>query len=260
MKTTGSTARPRKPPESKGPNSHPSLAKVRKSLRLLSSPSKARTLSGFFKTGPGQYGEGDRFIGVTQPELRRLAREFRALTASEHIQLLKSPIHEERMLALLIWTLKFKQANEAEQTRITRNFLKHWRFINNWDLIDVNTPHLVGPSLRQGDPITVRTLDRFIAADPLWKRRIALLATFHLISQGRFERSLRYAALVLRDPEDLIHKASGWMLREIGKRDLGELRKFLTRHSAHMPRTMLRYAIERLPPAERKRWMTPASQ
>lgn len=230
---------------------------LQKALRKKARASKAQILARFFKTGPGQYGEGDIFIGVTMPEIRsRVRAHGHLLTEAQHLELIHSPVHEDRMAGLLIWAEQSKRADITVKKRIARLTLQHRSAINNWDLVDVAIPDLLGPLLFVDDPLLVKTFTRFLRSKNLWERRIALLATFYSIRQNRFDWTVSACQAVLGDTEDLIHKASGWMLREAGKRDVSVLRSFLERHSGVMPRTMLRYAIEKLPPAERKKWMT----
>ncbi len=231
------------------------------SLRLLANPARARTNAGFFKTGPGQYGEGDRFLGIPMPVLREYIKTHRELLTPERQKsLLMSPYHEERMAALLVWVAESEESTEAGQDRIARLFLKNKRSANNWDLIDVSVPDLLGPSLYRRTPFMVTAFRKLLGSKNLWDRRIAILSTFHSIRNHDFEYILFACETVLGDREDLIHKASGWLLREAGKRRPAVLRKFLSKNSGRMPRTMLRYAIERLPEAERKRWLrAPAS-
>jgi len=228
---------------------------AQKALKKLASAEKAKVNLRFFKTGPGEYGEGDHFIGVTQPQVRSVAKQFQSLPLSETLTLLKSEIHEERMLALVIWTLKTQKASESESKKIAQTFLKNTQTINNWDLIDVATPLILGPFVYGRDQEVLKKIEEFSKSPSLWKRRIALLSTFYCIGKEDFELSLRFAQLMLLDSEDLIHKASGWMLREIGKKDLEPLRRFLQSHAHEMPRTMLRYSLEKLSEQERKKWM-----
>jgi 3-methyladenine DNA glycosylase AlkD len=225
-------------------------------LRTLAQPGQAKLLTRFFKTGPGQYGEGDRFLGIRMPQLRAYVKDYReSLTPARQKNLLRSRYHEERMVGLLIWTAAIKKASPDEQDRIARAFLKFRGAANNWDLIDVNVPDILGPSLYREAPFMIRAFSTLLRSKNLWDRRIAILSTFFAIRRGNHQFALRACAAVLKDPEDLIHKASGWMLREVGKRDRSALRDFLNPHSRKMPRTMLRYAIERLPEPERKQWL-----
>jgi 3-methyladenine DNA glycosylase AlkD len=226
------------------------------SLRNLKNPEKARILSRFFKTGPGEYGEGDRFLGIPVPLIRDFVKKHhRTIDPEAHSRLLASPYHEERLAGLLLWVQASKMGDELTQNRIAREFLRRKDSANNWDLIDVCVPDLLGPSLLRREPFMTRAFRSLLRSKKLWDRRIAILSTFHSIRNSEFGYALTACKAVLSDREDLIHKASGWMLREVGKRDLGALRAFLISHASHMPRTMLRYSIERLPEAERKRWM-----
>jgi 3-methyladenine DNA glycosylase AlkD len=225
-----------------------SLPILRSKLSKLSSPTRARNLNWFFKTAPGEYGEGDQFIGIRVPVLRRLTCEFRSLPLSAAIELLQSPIHEERLLALLILTDAYERAGESGRAAIYRLYLKNLSHVNNWDLVDCSAPRIVGRHLEERPR---KILFRLARSKILWNRRVAILAAFHFIRQDDFGDSLRLAEFLLDDGHDLMHKAVGWMLREIGKRDVAGLEKFLHKHAARMPRTMLRYAIEKLP--ERKR-------
>lgn len=227
-------------------------AEIQKRLQHLADPGQAAVLQRFFKTGPGQYGEGDRFLGIRVPHLRKLVQEFGQTPLAEVKKLLKSPIHEARLLALLILVRKFGKADGAGREAIYRLYLGHTRWINNWDLVDASAEHVVGAWLagRSRKP-----LDKLARSKALWERRIALLATFHFIKRGEFGPTLQIAAMLLEDDQDLIHKAAGWMLREVGKRDRAALEAFLQEHYRVMPRTMLRYAIERLPEARRKAYL-----
>jgi 3-methyladenine DNA glycosylase AlkD len=221
-------------------------------MRARCDPLRAKHALRFFKTGPGEYGEGDCFLGLDVPTLRGLAREHRALPRRDLTRLLKSRWHEERVLALLILVHQYTRGNAAEREAIYRLYLKHTKHINNWDLVDCSAEHIVGAHLREGDRTTLTRLAR---SKLLWERRIAILSTYHYIKRSEFGETMRIARLLLNDEHDLIHKAVGWMLREVGKRDQAVEEAFLTRHAARMPRTMLRYAIERFPPARRQRFM-----
>jgi 3-methyladenine DNA glycosylase AlkD len=229
-------------------------AAVRRALRQFASPERAIGVARFFKTGKGEYGEGEVFIGCTVPEQRAVARQFRALPLAAADALLTSKIHEERLTALLILVDQFNASpDDAVRKRIHRLYLERLPYINNWDLVDSSAEYLVGAWLADKDR---SVLDRFARSKHLWTRRVAMLATFHFIKAGSADDALRIATLLLGDRHDLIHKAVGWMLREVGKRvSLAPLRAFLKQHAATMPRTALRYAIERLPAAERAKWM-----
>ncbi len=228
------------------------LQEIRQKLDDLADPRRAAVHQRFFRTGPGEYGEGDRFLGIRVPLLRTLAREFRDLSLPETTKLLSSPIHEERFLALLIMVLKYRAGDENERETLYRLYLDSTRYINNWDLVDTTAEHIVGDYLRERDRSALRKL---AVSTSLWERRIAILATFHYIKRGSFDETLAIAEALLEDPEDLIHKAVGWMLREIGKRDRKVEEEFLRRHYKVMPRTMLRYAIEKFPEPLRQRYL-----
>jgi 3-methyladenine DNA glycosylase AlkD len=220
------------------------LDALRARVRGLADPEDARSLQRFFKTGPGEYGEGDRFLGIRVPVLRRLAKEAAALPLEDAEELLRSPFHEERLLALLVLVRVYARGDAALRERIHAAYLANTRYVDNWDLVDSSAEQLVGAHLRDGDR---SLLDRLAASDSLWERRIAIIATFHFIRRGEFADTLRIAGLLLHDRHDLIHKAVGWMLREVGKRDREAEEAFLREHCRAMPRTMLRYAVERFP-------------
>jgi 3-methyladenine DNA glycosylase AlkD len=221
-------------------------------LKALGTPAKAKAAAGFFKTGAGQYGAGDVFLGVTVPERRKLARRYQALPLAELGKLLGSKLHECRLTALLILVRQFESGDAAAQARIARFYLANLKAVNNWDLVDSSAPYILGRHLLRRERAILYTLAR---SRDLWERRIAIVATLGLIRAGAFEDTLAIAAQLLGDPHDLIHKAAGWMLREMGKRSPADLRRFLDRHAAAMPRTMLRYAIEKFPEPERKAYL-----
>jgi 3-methyladenine DNA glycosylase AlkD len=228
------------------------VKRVEKELRRRSSPSRAKALLWFFKTGPGQYGEGDRFLGLTMPQIRALAKECAHLTLTDIEALLESPWHESRSLAVVLLANRYPRANAAMQRAIYTLYLGRADRINNWDLVDISAPRVVGAHLltRARAP-----LHRLAKSHDLWERRIAIVSTAMFIGNGQFDDTLRIAVTLINDPHDLIHKAVGWMLREVGKRDEAVLRAFLDRRAGHLPRTALRYAIERLAPAVRRRYM-----
>jgi 3-methyladenine DNA glycosylase AlkD len=228
------------------------LDDVRARLREHADPEDARNLQRFFKTGPGEYGEGDVFIGVRVPALRRLAKEFRALPTGDAAELLRSPVHEERLLALLILVGAYAKGDDMLRGRIFDFYLANTRFINNWDLVDSSAADIIGAHLLDADRCL---LDRLARSELLWERRIAIIATFFFIRRGEFADTLRIAALLLHDRHDLIHKAVGWMLREVGKRDQEAEEAFLREHCRAMPRTMLRYATERFPEPLRQAYL-----
>ena len=221
-------------------------------LQELGDKERALVLKRFFKTAQGEYGEGDVFVGLRVPEIRKLAKEHQALPFSEIIQLLQSSIHEARLLALLILVRAYTKGDASLQEQIFDLYLQNTRFINNWDLVDASAEHIVGSHLRYRRRSPLYAL---AASNLLWDRRISIMATFHYIKRDEFAETLRIAKLLLRDPEDLIHKAVGWMLREIGKRDRLTEEQFLKIHYKIMPRTMLRYAIEKFPEKLRQQYL-----
>jgi 3-methyladenine DNA glycosylase AlkD len=221
-------------------------------LRSLRNPADAAFLAGFFKTGPGEYGDGDLFIGVRVPAIRKVAREFKSLPPAEVVRLLHSEIHEERLAALVILVLQTERCDAETRKRVYDLYLANTKYINNWDLVDLSAPQLVGAYLYDKNR---RPLYRLAKSSRLWDRRISILATFHFIRQGDVDDTLRIAEMLLADPQDLIHKAVGWMLREVGKRDQAALQRFLEKHCHTMPRTMLRYAIERFPEKTRRAYL-----
>ncbi len=219
-----------------------------KELIRLKDPNRSQNESRFFKTGPGEYGEGDIFWGVPTLEKRKLARKYKNLPLSEVKKLLTSPIHDQRVVAVAILTLKYLKATPGEQKQIFDFYLAHTKYINNWDLVDISTPHIVGAYLLDKDR---SILYKLAQSENLWERRISIMATFAFIRNNDFKDALKISKILLTDKHDLIHKASGWMLRETGKKDQKTLEQFLDKHTLKMPRTMLRYSIEKF--AEKKR-------
>ncbi len=218
-------------------------------LRELGDSEIAAHAQRFFKTGRGQYGEGDRFLGVRVPVIRKLVKEYRELPLEQTLELLTSPFHEARQLALLLLAAKYSSTDiTAEKNTIYKSYLNHTKFINNWDLVDCSAEHIVGAHLFSKSK---KPIYRLTDSNNLWERRISIMSTFHFIKRKEFTDTLKIAELLLRDKEDLIHKATGWMLREVGKRDLPVEERFLKKNYKKMPRTMLRYAIERLPETRR---------
>ena len=230
----------------------PDARQARRALHALADASKAAFAARFFKTGRGEYGDGDRFLGIPVPAVRGLARQFRELPVAQCRVLLASPYNEERLLALLILVGLYERGDASRRQGVARAFLASRGRVNNWNLVDSSAPYILGPQLRDRPR---QLLDRLAASRSLWDRRIAVLASFAFIRDGDYSTTLRLAERLLGDPEDLLHKACGWMLREVGKRDEAVLEAFLGRHHARMPRTMLRYAIERLPAARRRAWL-----
>ena len=225
---------------------------IKRELRRIASREKAEASRWFFKTGPGEYGDGDRFIGVGVPDLRRMAKRCDDLTLDETAELLASPIHEERLLALLVMVRLYDRSNQPARRKIYMLYLSNTRYINNWDLVDLSAHHIVGSYLENRSR---RPLYRLAKSKSLWERRISVLATFHFIRNHDFEDALNIAERLLTDEHDLIHKAVGWMLREIGKRRPAVEERFLKDHYTAMPRTMLRYAIEKFPERKRQRYL-----
>ncbi len=225
---------------------------ARAELREHSDESDAVILQRFFKTGPGEYGEGDRFLGVRVPATRSVARRYGDLPMADTLTLLRSPIHEERLLALIILTQKYRKGTPGEQSEIYREYLNNTRYINNWDLVDASAEHIVGAHLTDRPRRPLHALAR---SDCLWERRIAIISTFRFIRNGEFDETLKIAEMLVADAEDLIHKAIGWMLREVGKRDRSAEESFLKRYYQRMPRTMLRYAIEKFPEDLRQQYL-----
>lgn len=230
------------------------LPELRQKLRQAATPVQAAISRRFFKTGPGEYGEGDRFLGLKVPQLRAELPHTDALSEADVLDLLHSEWHEERLLALLVLGRRFSRAKQdpATQQHLVNLYLAHTKWINNWDLVDSSAPHILGAWLLRRDRAV---LDSLAASTSLWEQRIAILATQAFIRVGDFADTLRLSALFLSHPHDLMHKACGWMLREVGKRDLQPLRAFLDQHAAQMPRTMLRYAIEKLPEKPRQAYL-----
>ena len=228
------------------------LRTIRKGLERYRSKEKARVLQSFFKTGPGEYGEKDVFLGVKVPQIRKVAQTSERISIADVSQLLKSKIHEERLLALLILILKFKEGSDIEKKRIYKLYLSHTKYVNNWDLVDLSAAHIVGAFLADKDRKPLYILAR---SKMLWERRIAIISTFHCIKHNIFGDTFKIAQILLHDKEDLIQKAVGWMLREVGKRNAIAEEDFLKKHYKRMPRTMLRYAIEKFPPSRRQAYL-----
>jgi 3-methyladenine DNA glycosylase AlkD len=221
---------------------------ARAALLALANPDKARLLAGFFKTGRGQYAAGDRFLGVVVPSIRRLARQFRPLGWPDCERLLQSPHNEARLLALLILVERYQNGDDIAQNRVYRLYLRNRRRVNNWNLVDSSASSIVGGHLFARDR---SVLYKLAQSRSLWDRRIAIIATFAFIRANDFTDTLELSRRLLNDKHDLMHKACGWMLREVGKRNQSVLENFLLQHHRVMPRTMLRYAIERFTPARR---------
>ena len=228
------------------------VEEVRKLLRGLGDAQAAQHAQRFFKTGKGEYGAGDRFLGIRVPVLRTQIRHCVQLPQKAILSLLHSPFHEERLFALLLLVDRFSKAGETQRTGIFKHYLANTRYINNWDLVDSSASQIVGAYLEDKDR---RVLYDLADSADLWERRIAIISTFHFIRKSDFADTLGIAALLQNDQHDLIHKAVGWMLREVGKRDVHIEEEFLRSRYREMPRTMLRYAIERFPEQKRKKYL-----
>ncbi len=230
-----------------------------KALRAFADEDRARIQRGFFKTGPGEYGHGDVFWGTGVPAVRKLVRRARGMGLREITRLLSSKVHEARLLALLTLVDRYTKSKSLEEKeKVFDFFWKHRARANNWDLVDTSVPHVIGAWIFRDSLPREDWRQRLLplAGDKsLWERRSAVLASFAAIRAGKFQPTLELARTLRDDPHDLTHKAVGWMLREMGLREVGALRGFLEEHAAVMPRTMLRYAIERMPEKERRRWM-----
>jgi len=218
------------------------LENLKKELKNKSSAKRAKNSQRFFKTGPGEYGEGDVFLGITVPEIRKIANKFFRLKLQDIEELLKSKFHEERLVSLLILVVKFKKGDENARKKIYEFYLKNLEFVNNWDLVDSSAEQVIGDYLLKRNK---NILARLAKSKNLWERRIAIVATFRFIKNNKFFDTFKISKILLRDEHDLIHKAVGWMLREVGNRSLESEEEFLKKHYKKMPRTMLRYAIEK---------------
>lgn len=228
------------------------MIEIQTKIRKRANKVQAAQCLRFFRTGPGEYGYGDKFLGIKVPVLRELAKENQLLSIPDIQILLQSQYHEERLVGAFILILQFKVGDDDRQKIIYKVYLKNWRAFNNWDLVDTTTPNIVGEYLIKNDR---KILYQFVKSENLWKRRMAILATFSFIKRNQFVDTLRLSQQLLKDKHDLIHKAVGWMLREVGKRNLVAEETFLKKHVKTMPRTMLRYAIERFPETKRKKYL-----
>ena len=229
-----------------------SLKEVKSHMQELRNPKIAEHSLRFFKTGPGEYGEGDMFLGIRVPVTRKVARKFRELPFEQTLELLKSKYHEERLLALFMLVAIFKKGDEAEQKKIYEAYLNHTDFINNWDLVDSSAHQIIGGYLLKRDR---KPLYRLAKSKSLWERRISVIATYTFIKREDFTDTVKLSEILLTDGEDLMHKAVGWMLREVGKLDLEIEENFLRKHYKKMPRTMLRYAIEKFEEGKRQGYL-----
>jgi 3-methyladenine DNA glycosylase AlkD len=230
----------------------PAHEQVKAELEKLSDPERAMKLQGFFKTGEGEYGEGDKFLGVRVPDQRRIAKKYRSIPLTDVLELIRSRIHEHRLTALFILTEQFNKGDEEARRRIVDLYLSNTAYVNNWDLVDSSAHKILGEWLADKSR---RVLYELAGSESLWERRISIISTFAFINRGDLVDALALAGALVDDGHDLIHKASGWVLREVGKKDQSVLEEFLLEHYRKMPRTMLRYAIERLPEERRRFYM-----
>lgn len=228
------------------------LDEVREELQKCADPKRAEIAKRYFRAYPGGYGQGDVFLGINMPTLRSLSKKFSVIGLPEVLDFLHSAIHEERMLALLILVSRFQKSVPSGKKEIFDMYIRNMRFINNWDLVDLSAPQIVGGYLLGRDK---NLLYELAGSDDLWERRISILSTFCFIRENNFDHTFNIARVLIPDKEDLIHKAAGWMLREVGKRDMDKECLFLSEHYRKMPRTMLRYAIERFPEKLRKDYL-----
>jgi len=228
------------------------LSKIKQELKENSHLDKAKIYQRFFKTGPGQYGEGDKFLGLTMPEQRIIAKKYVDTPLNEIEELIQSPYHEHRMTGLIILTYKYLKADEELKKEIYNIYIKNYNQINNWDLVDVTAPRIIGTYLLDKDR---KILYDFASSNHLWKKRISIVSTYTFIKNKDFKDTIKISEILLNDTHDLIHKAVGWMLREMGKIDEKELLNFLDKHHKKMPRTMLRYSLEKLDQNKKKFYM-----
>lgn len=229
-----------------------------KELNSLENKKQAKLLQGFFKTGKGEYGEGDIFLGIKVPVQRKVAKKYLCLSLDDLQQLLKSSIHEHRLVALMILVDKFNKSNDDKKhnkKQIVDFYLSNSHYINNWDLVDLSSPRIIGMYLLDKPESARRVLYDFAKSSNLWEKRIAIISTLAFIKNKQYADTLQIAEILLNDKHDLIHKAVGWMLREVGKMDVEVEESFLKKHYKQMPRTMLRYAIERFDEGKRKHYL-----
>ena len=232
----------------------PIIKDIQNSLRQYSTPERKRNVERFFKTGKGQYGEGDQFIGVTNPDIRKVARQYKDIDLSEIEFLLHSPIHEDRLCALILLVNKNKKSTPEQRKDIAKMYIVNLQYINNWDLVDLSAHYILGRAIADDiQPMSI--LDELANSPILWERRIAIISTMYFIPQGDINPSLNIAQILLTDKEDLIHKAVGWTLREAWKKQPQIVEQFLINNYTQLPRTTLRYAIERMEESKRKRFL-----
>ncbi len=225
---------------------------IKGDLKRLADPKRAKVLQGFFKTGKGEYGEGDIFIGITVPEQRKVAKKYIDIKLKYVEKLLNSKIHEERLTAVLILVEKFQRSEKLEKEKIVKFYLRNTKKVNNWDLVDSSADKILGAYILKKDK---QVLYKLAKSKNLWERRISIVATFYFIKNNKFQDTLKIAEILLNDEHQLIHKAVGWMLREVGKRDQKIEERFLKKYYKIMPRTMLRYSIERFEKKKKEFYM-----
>jgi 3-methyladenine DNA glycosylase AlkD len=228
------------------------LSVLKKLIRANHNAEHAKTMQWFFKTGKGEYGEGDVFLGLKLPVQRKIARQFIDLDLTDLQKLLDSKIHEDRLIALLIIVGRYEKSDEKDKERIFKFYIKNSKKVNNWDLVDLSAHKIIGAHLLEREN---EALFKFAGSKNLWERRISIISTYTFIKNNKFDTTLKISDILLNDEQDLIHKAVGWMLREIGKRDMKKLENFLKQRYNRMPRTMLRYAIEKFPEVKRQRYL-----
>lgn len=228
------------------------LNNLKKDLQKLANPQQAQILQRFFKTGPGEYGEGDVFLGINVPDQRKVAKKYVGISLDALKKLVNSKIHEHRLTGFMLLDYKYQQADQRAKKKLFNFYIKNRAGANNWDIIDVTAPKIIGDFLIDKDK---SILYKFAKSKNLWERRIAMVACIAFIRENDFKDTLRISEILLNDEHDLIHKAVGWMLREVGKRDQAVGEKFLKKHYQKMPRTMLRYAIERFSDKKRRLYL-----
>ncbi len=227
---------------------------IQKELKKLADKEKAKILQRFFKTAKGQYGEGDLFLGVTVPQMRNLVKLYwKEISLDEIKKILDSKFHEERLTYLLILVKKYENSDDKQKWMFVKFYLKNLKKINNWDLVDLTAPNILGNFLLDRDR---KILYKLVKSKNLWEKRISIISTFSFIRKNKFEDTLRISKILLQDKHDLIHKAVGWMLREVGKRDMKVLERFLEENYRNLPRTALRYAIEKMQADKRMYYLT----
>jgi 3-methyladenine DNA glycosylase AlkD len=226
---------------------------IKEEIKRFSCPKKAVVLSRFFKTKKGEYGQGDFFLGLTVPQQRLIARQYRDLSLRETEKLLKEKIHEYRLVALMILIIKYERGDDKKKKEIVEIYFKNLKFINNWDLVDLSAPKIIGDYFLNKSK---KRIEKLSLSKNLWARRIAIVSTLNFIRNDHLETTFLFSEKLLKDKHDLIHKAVGWMLREAGKKDKDKLVDFLEKHTSEMPRTMLRYSIEKFPEKQRKKFLS----